>query len=320
MNRDILRLSLQECRQQQVINRAKEEERLRAASNACPLIGQLVEGRRSAILSALQKALSGAAPDRLVEDTDQTNAKIKQLLIENGFPPDYLEPIYTCPLCHDTGFVGKHKKEFCDCVRRRCDQLLSGSLEMPDTKESFETFDLNVFSTEPMSGLDISQREYAEVLREKCEAYADTLPDSNVPNLLFYGKSGLGKTFLLRSIAKRAQERGIPALSVTANTLLNAIRKSYFSHEDSGLDIFYQTQLLLIDDLGTEPLWENITVEQLFALLDARFSGGKNTVISTNLNLTELQQRYTERIASRLLDVRLCQTMRFLGEDIRRRP
>ncbi len=320
MNRELLRQALRECRQQQTVNRAKEEDRLRAASEACPRIGELVAARRSAILSGLQSALSGAAPHGLVQATSRANEQIKLLLKENGFAPDYLEPIYTCPLCHDTGYVGEHKKEFCACVIKRCDKLLSESLEMPETGESFETFDPAVFSDAPLEGLDFSQREYAQVLRDKCEAYAGKLPDAPVPNLLFYGKSGLGKTFLLRSIARRAQEKGVPALTVTANTLLNAIRKSYFSHEDEGLSSFYQTQLLLIDDLGTEPLWENITVEQLFALLDARFSSRKNTVVSTNLNLKELQQRYTERIASRLLDTRLCQAVRFLGEDIRRRP
>lgn len=320
MNRELLLKSLQLCRQEQGINRVKEEERLRTASAVCPRIGQMVSARRNAILEGLQSALAGAAPHDLVQATNRANEQIRLLLKENGFAPDYLEPIYTCPLCHDTGYVGEHKKEFCACVIKRCDKLLSESLEMPETGESFETFDPAVFSDVPLEGLDFSQREYAQVLRDKCEAYAGRLPDAHVPNLLFYGKSGLGKTFLLRSIARRAQEKGVPALTVTANTLLNAIRKSYFSHEDEGLSPFYQTQLLLIDDLGTEPLWENITVEQLFALLDARFSSRKNTVISTNLNLKELQQRYTERIASRLLDTRLCQAVRFLGDDIRRRP
>jgi DNA replication protein DnaC len=66
-------------------------------------------------------------------------------------------------------------------------------------------------------------------------------------------------------------------------------------------------------------MWENITVEQLFALIDARFTSRLNTVISTNLSLSELQARYTERITSRLTDVRVCQPLRFLGNDIRKR-
>lgn len=320
MNRDILRMALTQCRQEQTLNHECEQEHLAAAVQACPEIGRLVAARRSAILSGLQSALAGAAPDNLVQQTEASNAKIKLLLTENGLPPDYLEPVYTCAFCRDTGYVGEHKKELCACVLKRYDSLLSQSLEMPETGESFETFDPAVFSDTPLNGLDFSQREYAQVLRDKCEAYADKLPSVPVPHMLFYGKSGLGKTFLLRSIALRARQRGVPALSVTANTLLNAIRKSYFSHEDEGLAPFYQTQLLLIDDLGTEPMWENITVEQLFALLDARFSSRKNTVISTNLSLKELQQRYTERIASRLLDTRQCQAVRFLGDDIRRRP
>lgn len=312
--------ALSDCIREQDINRIREQERLRIAGEKDARIPLLVAERRNAILHSLQHALGGAAPEHLVEDTNARSAQIRLLLRENGLEENFLEPIYTCRLCRDTGYVGEHGKRLCACVRSRYDKLLTQSLEMPDTGESFERFDASVFSDAPMEGLDFSQREYAEMLRVKCEAYAEQLPSPPVPNLLFYGRSGLGKTFLMRSIAQRSLERGVPSLAVTAGTLLNAIRKSYFSHNDEGLSPFYQTQLLLIDDLGTEPLWENITVEQLFALLDARFSARRNTVISTNLSLKELQQRYTERIASRLLDIRLCQTVRFLGDDVRKRP
>ena len=78
--------------------------------------------------------------------------------------------------------------------------------------------------------------------------------------------------------------------------------------------------LLLIDDLGTEPLMNNVTVTQLFNLLNERQLAGRHTVISTNLNPRELQERYTERIASRLLDESSCARLGFVGGDIRRNP
>ena len=319
MQRENLLQALHACRAQQPINRQREVMHESTAVSKCPEIGVLLEQRKQAIMQGLQNAMSGIVQQKLPEETLQRSERIRTLLIENGFPEDYLDPIYTCSMCRDTGYTGEYKKEFCTCVLQHCQQLTSQTFAMPQTEETFEGYDITVFSNEPLPGLDITQQEYALVLRKRCEDYANQLPRSQPPNLLFYGRSGLGKTYLLRAIAQRAQEKGISTLSVTANTPLNAMRKFYFSHEAEGMALFYDTQLLLIDDLGTEPMWENITVEQLFALLDARFSSGKNTVISTNLTLTELQARYTERIASRLTDVRLCQSLRFLGDDIRKR-
>ena len=80
---------------------------------------------------------------------------------------------------------------------------------------------------------------------------------------------------------------------------------------------YYSVDLLLIDDLGTEPLWENITLEQIFALLEHRIQNGLHTVISTNYNLENLQSRYTRRIYSRLLDQRHSLVLQFQGQDVR---
>ncbi len=104
---------------------------------------------------------------------------------------------------------------------------------------------------------------------------------------------------------------------MTANQLIRTARKATFSRDQSELDDLYETELLLIDDLGTEPLIENVTVEELFNLINERQNDGMCTVLSTNLNLSELKRRYTERVVSRLLDRQHCQALHFLGRDIR---
>ena len=76
--------------------------------------------------------------------------------------------------------------------------------------------------------------------------------------------------------------------------------------------------LLLLDDLGTEPLMNNVTVTQLFNLLNERQLAGRHTVISTNLTVSELRERYTERVTSRFLDASECVKLVFTGEDIRK--
>lgn len=319
MNSEKLKQALQETRDEQHKNRQIELKNEQLAYEKCPALVQLVNDRRNLIRESVISALSGGVPENIEIRMDELNRSINKELRAAGLPENQFEAVYTCELCADTGYVGRHKKELCKCVLTRYRKLLTESYSMGDSHETFENYDEKVFSDELIPGSRASQRSYMNVVRNTCEQYADLLPRPAVKNILFYGKSGLGKTYLLNSIAMRAKERGVAYISITANSLLNRIRKAYFSSEETELNAIYNVPLLLIDDLGTEPLWENITVEQLFALINDRFSKGKCTIISTNLMLTELQQRYTERISSRLLDPRLCKTIQFIGNDIRKR-
>ena len=123
----------------------------------------------------------------------------------------------------------------------------------------------------------------------------------------------------MHAMAKRLLDRGLNVLMLSAYRFLDIARKAYFSNNTGELDTLMETDVLMLDDLGSEPLMENITIVQLFNLINERQTSGKGTVISTNLNTTELQARYTERIASRLLDPRQCTLLQFLGDDVRRR-
>ncbi len=319
MDREILKQALNECKAEQLKNRQLEIEKQREAFEKNPKLIELVEKRHDLIFENLKSAFSDSSPENIEAQVREINERIKLELSKAGLPENQLEAIYTCKICRDTGFVGEHKKEFCSCIYRRCRSITASKFDSVVSDETFENYNELVFSDRPLQNSSVSQRKYMQLIKEICESYADKLPFATPENLLFYGKSGLGKTYLLNSISTRAKKRGVACITLTANSLLNEIRKSYFGKDDSSINSIYEVQLLLIDDLGTEPLWENITVEQLFALINHRFANHKNTVISTNLSLTELQQRYTERIASRLLDPRACKVIQFLGEDIRKR-
>lgn len=307
--------ALQERRAQQQQNQMEEARRRDEVADKVPAIGQLMQERQAAIMRGLRQAMEGIHPGPIEQDTLDRNQKIAQLLRDNGYPADYLSPIYGCDKCRDSGYAGGELKTLCSCVTERYHQLLSGET-IGDGRHTFENYNDSIFPAEPMPGEDVSQRAYTRLLREQCERFANSLPHSEVQNLLLYGGSGLGKTFLLKSIGVRAADRGVSVLSLTSNELLNQIRKHYFSREEQPAP-WQHAQLLLIDDLGTEPMWENITIEQLFALIDLRLTSGRHTVISTNLGLSELQRRYTERITSRLLDTKLCRRLRFMGQDVR---
>lgn len=319
MNPEILKRVLAEKKAIRSRNEDAEAKRLDEVCAASPEIARLIEERRQAFFAGLRSALGGVAPLGIEEETERCNLRIAQLLDQLGFGAEYLSPIFDCPLCEDTGYRGEGRKSLCECVRTRYQQLLFGETFQGE-RQTFENYDERVIPAEALPGHGVTQRAYTRTLRNDCERYADSLPDGPVLNLLLCGGSGLGKSYLLRSIGVRATQKGVQTLCLSANALLNRIRAQYFARQGEAADSsHYEVPLLLIDDLGTEPLWEGITVEQLFALIEERMNRRLHTVISTNLSLTELKGRYTERLMSRLMDERLSLVLPFLGRDLRHR-
>ena len=136
---------------------------------------------------------------------------------------------------------------------------------------------------------------------------------------MLMGNSGLGKSFLLNCVARRLIERGFSPVKLTAYRLFEAMRGAGFGDEQKAreFDRLMGAEILLIDDLGTEPMVRNITVEYLFSLINERTGGGMHTVIATNLSFEDLKNRYTERISSRLLDKNGFEVVGLAGEDLR---
>jgi DNA replication protein DnaC len=318
MANELLAQALDECSARRIDNESEEQRRLAHASGLSPAIARLEDERRGDILRGLRQAIEGIKPEGIVERTAMRNREIKKLLLENGLPGDYLEPVHQCPVCHDSGYTGSAAKSICGCVTKRYHELLSGSNDTKDSP-SFERFNPGVFSETPLDSRGTTQRMLMDTIYNRCEQYADSLPEGPL-NLVLFGPSGLGKTYLLKSIAQRAGEHGFETMAFTANALLNHIREAYFARGEEVAQPYYDVPLLLIDDLGTEPLWENITLEQLFNLLAYRMENRKHTVFSTNLPLKDLKKRYTMRIYSRLMDRKLSLALEFQGHDIRLTP
>lgn len=238
--------------------------------------------------------------------------EIKARLIALGLPEDFLEIRYGCHDCDDTGWLDDYRRLSCTCRAKREAELLMEDAGLKREWRGFEEFDAGIYPNE-------AQRKQAVSARELCEAYADRFPNTGKPNLLLVGESGLGKTFLLEAIAERVSARRLPALSVSAFRMLEAMRAYHFGSagEDVAFRRMVDCDLLLIDDLGTEPLLNNITVEYLFTLLSERGAARRHTVIATNLLPGDLMARYGERVMSRLLDKGLSTAIRLTGADLR---
>lgn len=299
------------------------EQRTQEACAKCSGLRELLDARREALMTGVRRGILATdkkegvnvgLPNLMLE----FNKEIHQKLEEAGLPTDFLQPCYMCDICKDEGYVYAPSRHRCTCFEAELNRRMMRSLGLGED-HTFECFDETLFGTEPIAPYGVSQRQMVKTIRNICELYADAFPKTSTRDLLFVGKSGLGKTYLLQCIANRVAQHGTLPLYVSAYRWFETARKAYFENQPERMSDMMNASLLLIDDLGTEPLMSNITIPQLFTLLNERQMAGRHTVISTNLELTELRERYTERITSRLLDGKGCRTLAFIGDDIRER-
>lgn len=304
-------------------NQREEMRRRDEVTAADPEIERLDALRWKMLRSALRNALDGRGEDAQQGETlrgeiEQINLKIRERLIQGGFSEDYLQPIYACDRCHDTGFVGETIQSRCDCLARRLrDHLYAEADHGLNRAETFASFNAAVYPESPLEGGAGTQREYMARMRDRCFAYADSYPNTSHRNLLLLGMSGLGKTYLMNCIGNQLLARGFEVRKITAYQLSERMRASIFESNPEAFSQLLSVPVLMLDDLGAEPLINNITIECLFTLLNERDLKGLHTLISTNLSALELTRRYTERVCSRLFSKKSTAMLLFQGKDVR---
>lgn len=329
MRNEILRELMAEYDQQQQANYQEELRRQTQVGERVPQIPALMEERQRLISDSIrgmmarqmgeQPGASVPSPEELPARMAVINQRIAALLTQNGFPANYLDPVYRCATCRDTGYTGEPVRQMCACLRGRLFRRMHGEIGLNDGREqSFERFDLSIFPDTPLPGRKFSQRQLMARARKVCEDWANAYPNVPQRDMLLMGQSGLGKTYLMHAMARRLLERGQEVLMISAYRFLELVRKAYFANDPTDVQTLVDAHVLMIDDMGAEPLMENITIVQWFHLIDERQAHNRATVISTNQQLDELRANYTERIASRLLDQRQCQLIQLIGEDVRR--
>ncbi len=310
-----------EYEQRQAANDRENARRRSQAESVCPEIGQVLDARQNLIFGTLRGILEGkASAEDIPAKMELLNRRLESLLTANGFEKTFLDPVCKCPICGDTGYVGDTIRENCECFNQTFYARMYKRMGLSEsTEQSFESFDLNVFSPEKLPGKTYSQRDLMGRIRQYCENYAASYPNVPQKDMLLMGQSGLGKTYLMHAMAKALIRRGVNVLIVSAYKFLDVARKAYMSGISAELDALMEAEILMIDDMGAEPLMENITIVQWFNLINERQLQGRGTILSTNLMEDELRRRYTERIASRLMNTTCCKLIQFAGEDVRRR-
>lgn len=296
------------------------ESHLRTAYERCPELRLIDTQLRASVAEAT------AAAFRRNSDTTEAIAKIKERnlelqerrrwLILNNFEEDFLDDTPVCTRCGGIGYVGA---EMCECLHSLCQQEQKKRLSVliGTGRERFSAFRADYYSSEYNPSLGTSDRDIMENNLRDCKAYANNF-SLRSGNLLFTGKTGLGKTFLSGCIARVVSEKGFSVVYDTVVRMISDYENVKFGENTDetrrALNKYRDCDLLIIDDLGTEMLTQ-FSMSALYTLINDRLLEEKPTIISTNLTPAEIQSRYSPQISSRL---RGCfDILYFSGTDIR---
>ena len=242
------------------------------------------------------------------------------LLSSLGVSADYLDAIYSCPKCRDTGI---YEGGVCTCLERLYNKELTKELGtlMRNGDESFDSFDLSLYPDQPDPATHVVPRELMGLVLDRCRRYAENFPDVS-SNLLFQGGTGLGKTYISACIARVVADKGCSVCYESAAAALENYERAKFSRDsEDGAAAAVRVRrmescdLMILDDLGTEMVTP-MTVSALYTLINTRLVNGRRTIISTNCTDEELQKKYTPQICSRIFGEFIA--LPFVGKDIRK--
>ena len=308
--------------QNQLNNRALADERKAEVYKAVPRIEEIDHLIATSSLNAARARLKQGV--NTTEATKEQNrlliAEKEALLEKNGYPVDYLKPIYTCPLCKDTARVDG---EYCSCFKQSAISLLykQSTLDNILQTENFEHFNLGFYpdAKDPKHPDEPTPRKNMEHILSISKQFIKDF-DEKGGNLLFYGDTGLGKTFLSNCIAKELLDNSHTVLYQSSIHLFEDVcaevilKKGQLPGSQETYRYLYDCDLLIIDDLGTE-YTNSFVSSELYDILNTRLRTKKSTLISTNLNLEQLMETYSSRIATRIFaDYEVCN---FYGTNIR---
>ncbi len=313
----VLRRAQERLAQRKADHESQYNQRLWESYGKVPRLREIDMQLRRTMTAAAQTAfLKGGDPAAVMAKVKEANLALQEerkKLVAEHFAPGYLEETPLCTGCGGSGFVGS---TMCRCLRALCrDEQKKQIAKLTTGAETFQNFRLDYYSQKTDPNLGASPRQ----MMERVFAYARQYAEGFTPgkNMLFVGGTGLGKTFLSACVANAVADQGYSVAYESAAQLFEKLNKNQFDPDEESAQQagnLKSCDLLILDDLGTE-LTTNFVIAALYNLVNDRLLTGKSTIISTNLNVSEIAQRYSPQIASRLQGS--FKNLVFLGEDIR---
>ncbi len=268
------------------------------------------------VIGAFAKGANGRAyVEELAKESLAAQKRRKELLAQAGLPENYLEAQYVCNICEDTGVTDEG---ICECQRKLLAETAKDEISKhaPLRASTFEKFSLEFYPEAPDAN-GISPKKRMGEIAKFCKDYANDFSLSSA-SLFMHGATGLGKTHLSLSIANVVTEKGMGVIYSSAPNLFGELEREHFSRQNPNERTFerelLETDLLIIDDLGVE-FSTQFTVSCVYNIINSRILSGKPTIISTNLTPGELEDKYTQRITSRIIGSYI--SIKFIGRDIR---
>ena len=303
-------------------NKNLQEERRREVISKAPELNE-IEAKLRRCGTELARCILDKKADfyAIKEEVQGLQVRRKNLLTDLGLPADYLDEIYTCSICNDVGF--NDKGERCSCLKNLISKYVGLNANMTRfmAEQTFDKFDFSVFSSQPPAENGRQPLECAKKAYDIGLAFAENF-DNTHDNLLMMGNAGTGKTFLSSCIGNYTLKRGKSVYYQTAFQLFDMLEKLKFGkieqdkieQAEYAADYVYKTDLLIIDDLGTEFVTAYSTAS-LFDIINTRQIQEKSTIISTNLTVEGLEKVYGRRLTSRLFG--MYKVVPFIGKDLR---
>lgn len=244
--------------------------------------------------------------EQLKKVTDKQNKVLKRL----NLTFDDLNEKFNCPKCHDTGYIDGKR---CTCLNQLLSEiLLKESKINKKNLPKFSDVDYNLYNDAYVKNI--------KLIFNNVEAYVNTLSSQEKQIVTVSGPTGVGKTFLTECTIGRAIELGYYTLYTTSIGLNANMLKYHVAPIEEKYDIiapYLNCDLLVIDDLGTEPIFNNVTKEYLYLIISERLKEGLYTFINTNLQPSQIINIYGERIFSRIANINNCILIDMTANDIR---
>ena len=252
--------------------------------------------------------------DELRKKSEALIKKRGEILVKNGYKENALSPEFVCPVCEDRGFIGGR---LCNCHRQILKDLMRVEVGRwaPLDSCTFDNFSLDYYSKKPLENTVVPYERAESILNSTMKYAQNFSKDSK--NLIFLGGTGLGKTHLSLAIANVVINRGCSVCYGTSQNICEELISQSFGRDG---DYYYtkarvlESDLLILDDLGTE-VDGKYNISEIYNIINSRILSGRPTIISTNLGWDELEDKYDQRVTSRLTGKYII--MEFFGTDIR---
>ena len=330
MKYEIGKIIAQEYQQRRARNLQKSQDDIDAIYRLHP---KLLDINRQVIFENALNAMSIMKDGVPREDSERKNqllAERKAYLVAQRIPGDFDSPGYSCPLCHDTGYLLANPKEYCACYQQLLIPLLLKNSNFKNlSKYRFSQFNLCLFSDEsdPKRYQSVlSPRKQMEGIRNAALNFVDHFMEENTRSLFFLGKPGTGKTFMSGCIANELLMKGKSVLYFSSPELFENITEfrtlsnsfvpdpERFENASRIYQCILDCDLFILDDLGTETIHANRQPE-LLNIMNHRMDSNKKMIISTNLEASSLSALYDERVLSRIYGG--FSVWKFFGDDLR---